>query len=201
MDLHAGPYTFKTLLSSKKVFSVPRYQREFSWGKQELNEMYNDVLKRLYFDEVTNELKTTEYFFGNIILQGDMTNNAVKEMSIIDGQQRLTAITIFISALSNRFKEQNENDLYDGSRQYILGKDDDNKLFPILVNKTPAPFFQYKIQGMNENATPMTDEEERIDKAYKFFYSRLKKTNLLSSIKDKYGVDYNYIEALKVLRD
>ena len=33
MDLHAQPYTFKALFASKKVFTIPRHQREFSWGE------------------------------------------------------------------------------------------------------------------------------------------------------------------------
>lgn len=201
MDLHAETHTFKTLMSLKKTLSVPRYQREFSWGNQELNEMFNDIVKRLIFNNETGELKTSEYFFGNIILQGDLTNNSIKEMSIIDGQQRLTAVTIFLASLSDIFKEEKETNLYDGARQYIIGKDDDNKEYPILVNKTPAPFFQYRIQGMNENASPVSEEEVKIENAYKFFTNKLKQNNLVKKIKDLYGLDIDYIGALKLMRD
>lgn len=201
MDLHAETHTFKTLMSLKKTLSVPRYQREFSWGNQELNEMFNDIVKRLIFNNETGELKTSEYFFGNIILQGDLTNNSIKEMSIIDGQQRLTAVTIFLASLSDIFKEEKETNLYDGARQYIIGKDDDNKEYPILVNKTPAPFFQYRIQGMNENASPVSEEEVKIENAYKFFTNKLKQNNLVKKIKDLYGLDIDYISALKLMRD
>lgn len=196
MDLHAETHTFKTLMSLKKTLSVPRYQREFSWGNQELNEMFNDIVKRLIFNNETGELKTSEYFFGNIILQGDLTNNSIKEMSIIDVQQRLTAVTIFLASLSDIFKEEKETNLYDGARQYIIGKDDDNKEYPILVNKTPAPFFQYRIQGMNENASPVSEEEVKIENAYKFFTNKLKQNNLVKKIKDLYGLDIDYIGAL-----
>lgn len=200
MDLHTETYTFQKLLLAKKTYIVPRYQREFSWGKQEINELYYDIFKRLIFDEETNSLKNSEYFFGNILLQGDMVGSN-KEMYIIDGQQRLTAITIFLSTIATMFASEGEEDLRNAVWQYVVSKDDNGKQIAILKNSTPYPYFQYKIQSIGIETTPSSEEEDRIEAASNFFKKKLNKKSLLKEFKLFYKTDYGYIDILKALRD
>jgi len=76
--------------SSQKSFSIPVYQRAYSWEKDQWNVFFNDLLEQI---EGNNN-----YFYGNILLE-----TVRKDISyeIIDGQQRLTTLTIFIRSILN----------------------------------------------------------------------------------------------------
>lgn len=200
MDLHTETYTFQKLFLTKKTYVVPRYQREFSWGKQEIEELYNDVFKRLEYNKETQTIKNTEYFFGNILLQGDMVGSN-QDMFIIDGQQRLTAITIFLSTIANKFDEEGQEDLKNAVWQYVVSKDDNGRPIAILRNSTPYPYFQYKIQSIGMEIKPSSEEEDRIEFASNYFKKRLNKKTLLKEFENYYKDDCDYISILKALRD
>ena len=200
MDLHTETYTFQKLLLTKKTYVVPRYQREFSWGKQEIEELYYDVFKRLICDKESGSIKNSEYFFGNILLQGDMVGPN-KDMFIIDGQQRLTAITIFLSTIAHMFSIEGQEELRNAVWQYIISKDDDGKQIAILRNSTPYPYFQYKIQSIGMEINPSSEEEDRIEYASNYFKRKLKKNSLEKEFRDFYKLDGDYINILKAMRD
>ena len=82
--------TVFSLFSSKSQFIIPDYQRTFSWEKDQCE---------VFFDDLYEQSKSPRnYFFGNILLE---ENN-----EIVDGQQRLTTIVIFICSLINVLEEQ-----------------------------------------------------------------------------------------------
>ncbi len=55
MDFNYEQYSIAKLFSAdaKKIYSVPRFQREFSWGKAERKTFLDDVLEHISYDEVT----------------------------------------------------------------------------------------------------------------------------------------------------
>lgn len=204
MELNADKQLVRKILMSKNRYSIPRYQREYSWGIPEISEYYDDIVKQLSFDG--GSPKSEDYFIGSILLTGDY-NSSGKMLEIVDGQQRLTTITIFLSALAETFLFYNEKELADIIWGYIIGKDDNAKEYPILYNEMQYPYFQYYIQRKekNVNVTPKCDEEERIETAYKFFVNNLKDETLrkkISSIKTSIDVGkFDIIDILKAVRD
>ncbi|MDF2524537.1 MAG: hypothetical protein K0R31_2178 [Clostridiales bacterium] len=68
------------------------------------------------------------------------------EFEIVDGQQRLTTITILFSALAQAFGDFDEPGLADGVYNYVEGRDASNQPFFRIKNETPKPFFQCRIQ-------------------------------------------------------
>lgn len=94
------------LVNSKYAFKIPEFQREFVWGKNEIKELLEDFMEDSdNFERETNEL--SGYLLGNIVLIG--TN---QDMEVIDGQQRLTTITIIFKALqtyaNQKFNERTQ---------------------------------------------------------------------------------------------
>lgn len=85
---------------SNAKFSVPIYQRNFDWGKSELQELIDD-LKEISLSE-KNDL-----FLGNFIFDISDKNN----FKIVDGQQRLTTISIIAIALREHAKKINEPEI------------------------------------------------------------------------------------------
>lgn len=76
----------------KFYYSIPKYQREYTWGPREWEALYDDISEN-----------NNEYFIGSIICipLGDTIN---PYMEVIDGQQRLTTLSLFLTAIYNRLK-------------------------------------------------------------------------------------------------
>lgn len=125
-------------------------------------------------------------------------DDASFEHSIVDGQQRLTTLTILIRSLADAFMTAGEDKigkaLYDN---YIEGTDNDGKKYFKLINETPKPYFQSEIQYINpENqTTPTTEEEKLLHEAFLFFKQKLEEKQLLKNYPDT-----PYAEALKSIR-
>ena len=181
MDMSITPVvkSIRELLNSGKQFSIPRFQREYSWEETHYNEFLEDMLKCLKFNE-NGELKESSYFLGSMLFIGDYSedNSKNKLISVVDGQQRITTITILFSALSDRFKEINEQKLSEQVFKYIMTEDDNGVQKRVLDSESHHPYFAFFIQDIHK-AKPQpanTEEEELIKKAFDFFSAHDKKT-------------------------
>lgn len=81
----------------KATFIIPAYQRAYSWEEQQLRTFLEDL------SEHGNAGQNNPYYYGNILLE---TISQDKKYEIIDGQQRLTTISIFMRALLNTLKKK-----------------------------------------------------------------------------------------------
>lgn len=180
MDLHAYTKSIGDLLSVKKKYIVPRFQREYSWKTEEVLELWKDITSSIKIDN--GNCLNNEYFIGSLVLVGQ---DSSFEMLIVDGQQRLTTITILLSALTQSFKDISENNLADGIYfQYIEGKDDANQPYYKLINETPKPFFQTGIQfHTKQSVTASSEEETKLLEAYNFFLDNLTFSSLSTTFR------------------
>lgn len=201
MDFNYEQYTISKLFSIGKVYSVPRFQREYSWGKVELKTFFDDIIEHITFDEGAQKLKAEEYFIGNLLFVGDMNSHDNKRLEIIDGQQRLTTITIALSVLTKCFEAAGQKQLGDLVFKNIMSQDENGNPYPIFENQTPNPYFQYKIQMNNQTVEPKSQEEDLIKDAYDFFCGKFKDTSLKNEFKQKGITSFSYVELLKAIRD
>ena len=93
--------TIKQMLAGNKIF-VPSYQRAYSWDIEvkgdKVSKQVNTFLSDL--EEYDRSATKAKYYFGHFLFQKKSEN----EFGIIDGQQRLTTIVIFLSVLFKRLK-------------------------------------------------------------------------------------------------
>jgi uncharacterized protein with ParB-like and HNH nuclease domain len=200
MNLYAYPRTIKDILTLNRKYIIPRFQREYSWTKLELNTFWNDILNQIKVEK--SELVTNDYFIGALVLVGDDSKDT--DFQVVDGQQRLTTITILFSALTQILKII-DNDLSQSCYSYVEGKDGDFKPFFKLENENPKPFLQRRIQNLNkeEEYKPVTEEEQNLLFSYDFFFKKFKEENLRIefnnlSINVK---SLEHIDLLKAIRD
>ncbi|WP_394265446.1 DUF262 domain-containing protein [Bergeyella zoohelcum] len=73
-----------------KHFVIPVYQRAYSWEEKQLSTFFSDLLEQIEGN--------SNYFYGNILLE---TIKQDEIFDVIDGQQRLTTLSIFIRAMIN----------------------------------------------------------------------------------------------------
>ncbi|WP_134355112.1 DUF262 domain-containing protein [Flavobacterium psychrophilum] len=83
------------IFADNNSYEIPNYQRPYSWNQDNVSDLVNDIN-----DAFENDLK--EYFIGSIItIEKDK-----KTFEVVDGQQRLTTITLIFSALRNLIKNE-----------------------------------------------------------------------------------------------
>lgn len=202
MDLNAYTRTISTVFSTNVKYVVPRFQREYSWTKDEVSELWYDIIGNIR--ENNNKLLNQEYFIGSLVLIGEDKSSALQ---IVDGQQRLTTITIVLSALVQSFNNIGQRDLAEGIYStYIEGKDVRNRPFFKLENENPKPFFQESIQHITKSENkPQNEEEETLWDAYLYFLAKLRRENLKNDFNfwnKLVGTDdEKYIAALESIRD
>lgn len=197
MKIHAIDRTISDIFSPKNVkYVVPRFQREYSWKRSQILELWRDINTNI--KTIKCEYKVEEYFIGPLVLIGDGDSTRIdidKEFQIVDGQQRLTTITIILSAIVQAFKKLQVNESAKGLYGYIEGSDDDNNKFFKLVNESPKPYFQNHIQRYNQRDTqPTSEEEARLKNAYNIIIKELEQKQQMF----KNNADYtNYLKALR----
>ena len=101
MDAKDLPIT--TLLDGAKQFIVPIFQRDYSWGTKQCLTLWNDIIR------VGNDQNTKGHFLGSVVYIAAEENTAdLTRWLLIDGQQRLTTLTLIMLALRARLKENGE---------------------------------------------------------------------------------------------
>ena len=205
MNIKPQDKTIKELLLSEHQFVIPRFQREYSWEKKHYKEFLDDMLDCLLVDQ--GNITINQYFLGTMLFVGDCFENDQVEISVVDGQQRLTTITILFSALSDRFLQLGEEKLSKQVFRYIMTEDDNGEQIRIIKSKTHYPFFSFFIQDRKKEMPqePNSEEEEAIKEAFEYLYSNLDEQKLRSYLKKRYGSDevdkLTYVNILKAIRD
>ena len=100
--------TIKELLSSTNVYSIPPYQRQYQWKSELWQSLINDVLTV----QTSNE-DSPPHWLGILLLSSEDEvmfpgNDSTNNYSVIDGQQRLVTLIIWLSALYYHAKDNNE---------------------------------------------------------------------------------------------
>lgn len=86
-----------TFLKKSPQFVIPIYQRMYSWTEKECRQLWDDIIRTGKNDTVS------VHFMGAIVyIEEGLSNNSVQSPQlVIDGQQRLTTVTLLIAALAN----------------------------------------------------------------------------------------------------
>lgn len=167
--------SIKTMFKSYPIISIPNFQREYSWERYYYSVFFQDIMKGLKLED--GKLINTDYFIGTMVFSGSEKKD--KTIEVIDGQQRLTVITILLSVISSKFKDINKNELAEATFEYIKNKDDYGKPTPKLKSVTSYPYFEAYVQSMEkQNITPSTEEEINIKQTYEYFEQELNEKRL-----------------------
>jgi uncharacterized protein with ParB-like and HNH nuclease domain len=214
MGFEADSENIRGLLSANKIYHIPRFQREFSWEVKNYKEILNDMWQQISVDKKgTGTLTTSQYFLGNMLFLGGKDNS---EVAVVDGQQRLTTLTILLAAIRNKLYEINAannetaeikqlaKDYADTTQEYLI-KRVDGVPKRIIQTSSTYPYFTQTIQDYdtrNSEVKPTTDEEDLLMEAFTFFLAQLSEGKLTRLFtKDDTNRQIKYIEKLKVLRD
>lgn len=210
MNMNAIPRGIKSILEANRKYIVPRFQREYSWEENELLTLWEDIFKNISICKESGSKNVSNYFIGSLVLIGNDTNG--EEFEIVDGQQRLTTISILLAAIGDFFYKQKEDKRGDAIFRYIEGTDKEGEMFFKLVNENTGNFLPCRILAKEKDykLTPRGKEEERLLNAYNYFFDKLNNEELIKDFKkyvDPEGINSMYIDGMssidiaKLIRD
>src|SRR5229473_2179108 len=85
------------LLEGPKQFIVPVFQRDYSWGTKHCLQLWKDIVR------VGSDKNAKAHFVGSVVyVAAEETSAKITRWLLIDGQQRLTTLTLLLTALRNR---------------------------------------------------------------------------------------------------
>ena len=85
-------YQLSKIFSKEFEYYIPAYQRPYAWTEEQTEKLFDD-LYNFYLTE-----QTDNYFLGSIVL---IKEDEIPKADVIDGQQRLTTLTIFVSVIAS----------------------------------------------------------------------------------------------------
>lgn len=161
-------------LDGNFYYTIPKYQREYTWSYREWEALYNDISEN-----------NDEYFIGSIICipLGDVIN---PYLEVIDGQQRLTTISLFLAAIYTCLKKyrdylsEDDQDVLPSLRKTLKSKNSPNemKLVPQIQNnnKDDYDYLMNSLELRNASAPRHAYFPTRkIARCYEYFLSRIAK--------------------------
>ena len=99
-------YAIKKIFSDDFDFLIPPYQRPYAWTTEEAGELFDDLQQFMIETKVATDGEP--YFLGSIVL---IKTDGVAKAEVIDGQQRLTTLTILLAALVDKLQGKESESL------------------------------------------------------------------------------------------
>ncbi len=164
--------------SQEKQFVIPIYQRVYSWEKEHCEQLWDDIIK------IGGNDKMNGHFISSILYVRD-DNTHSSPLLIIDGQQRLTTITLLLTALRNRLSDEDEF-LEKFSRQkiqnrYLINSDEKgDKKFRLILSESDKDTLLFLI---DKNKRKPSEPSLKIVENFKLFEKWIRKnTDKLETI-------------------
>lgn len=131
-----------TDLFNDRYFEIPRYQRGYAWEKQHVRELFDDIKEAIE--------SNSSHYIGTVVLSKCATDS--KKYYIVDGQQRLTTITLLIAQLLQKIQDD-ETKIY--QKMHYIKKNSRYSMKPL---ERDVLLFQQLIEG-NTNVTPQNKSQ------------------------------------------
>ncbi len=164
---------FAEIMSNNRRYIVPRFQRDYSWGDEQWQELWEDIEQM--------QQSQTQHFMGYLVLQ---TEDG-KSFQIIDGQQRITTVSIVILAVLKTLqalvddqidKEANQQRIEEYKRTYIGVFDSITlRTSPKLVlNRHNKDHFRTMVEKLEvPTRRRITKTNRTLNRAFEFFTNKL----------------------------
>ena len=138
--IKGAEYPLAKIFSSDFDYDIPSFQRPYAWTEEETGELFDDL-----FDFYENEGTDEQYFLGSVVL---VKEDDKPHAEVIDGQQRLTTLTILLAAITSKLSGDDRNDF----KNYIIEPGRASQGIAskprLQIRKRDRDFFKKYIQDM-----------------------------------------------------
>ena len=176
-------------LFGRKTYGIPRNQRRYVWQERNWEELFEDISYSI--------TSGTSHFLGSFVLKDEGRQNGLPNFTIIDGQQRIITLTIFLGSILYWLKKKKMKDDFKGSRLYVFTEDDKAIATTILKSEyhlslesiinsirdmDQDAFDKISINKFLENACLNPKKDKNIVAAFKYFITKIEETLLLNKM-------------------
>ena len=173
--LHAHEQPMAKIFSDDFAFSIPGYQRPYSWTTEHCGDLLDDLVDFMRTDGA-GAGGPNPYFLGSIVLIKGLT----PESEVVDGQQRLTTLTILLAVLreladSGKDRQKLNAFVYEEGNEFSGAVD----RYRLTLRSRDAEFFREHVQregglaGLAELQEKLTDSRKNIRENALHFLSKL----------------------------
>jgi len=177
----ANQAPFLELLDGKKQYTIPIYQRTYSWKIKQCVQLLQDIIR------VGSDENEKSHFVGSIVYFNPATSpvTSVPELLVIDGQQRMTTISLLLLAVINFLKKHDLSTLDDETWEEVLEtylvnkhRKDDTRFKLLLTRKDKETY----INLISDIDIP-ENHSAKVVENYKYFLGQLNEDNIQSVYK------------------
>ncbi len=172
-NINVNKYAISRMFDSEKyIYEIPKYQREYIWAVREWEALFDDLTE--------NE---EGHFLGSVICISSTSDTLSPRFEVVDGQQRLTTISILFAALYkalNEYKdaldEDQQADVLQLKRKLVLKNADSGlRLVPQIQGNNREDYLGLlaKVGVLSPRPSPRYAGNRKIEKAYKYFTKRI----------------------------
>ena len=172
-NINVNKYSISRMFDAEKyVYEIPKYQREYIWAGREWEALFDDITE--------NE---GVHFLGSVICISSTSDPLSPRFEIVDGQQRLTTISILFAALykalneyKNALDEDQQADVLQLKRKLVLKNADSSlRLVPQIQGNNREDYLGLlaKVGVLSPRPSPRYAGNRKIEKAYKYFTKRI----------------------------
>lgn len=181
MDVKATPLLGFFKESQNNQFVIPIYQRLYSWEKEQCEQLWDDIIK------IGGNDKMNGHFIGSILyVRGDDTHSS--PLLIIDGQQRLTTITLLFIALRNHLSDEVKRKEIES---YLINSDKDgDKKFRLILSESDRDTL---LSLIDKNKRKPSEPSSKIMENFKLFEEWIRKNT------DKLEIIFKGLEKLMIV--
>lgn len=167
-----------TFLEGKKQFVIPIYQRTYSWTQKQCRQLWNDVLV------AGRERSVSGHFVGSIVYiqEGLYQGSGIPQLLIIDGQQRLTTLSLLLTAISqaaeNTGNPEDEDLAFSGEEireGYLLNKyGKQDQRYKLLLTQSDRD----TLKSLVDESEPPENTSSRVLQNFRFFQEQIHKSDI-----------------------
>lgn len=156
MKIESTDQTIADLLNSG-YYVIPRFQRPYSWDQENITEFWDDTIRGSHDD----------YFIGSMVVY----KMADRKYGVVDGQQRLTTITILLCVIRDKLLAEGHGDQSKGLHRLVERENINNESEFVLQTESSYPYFQEYIQKAEEPdlKAEVHQEERSLQAAHNLF--------------------------------
>ncbi|GAA9265364.1 hypothetical protein TH0144_13800 [Helicobacter pylori] len=158
--------------SQERQFVIPIYQRVYSWEKEQCKQLWDDIIK------IGGNDKMDGHFIGSILYVLDSITHSNNVLLIIDGQQRLTTITLLLTALRDHLNDEvKRKEIED---HYLINSDKDgDKKFRLILSESDKDTL---LSLIDRNKRKPSEPSSKIVENFKLFEEWVSNTDKLETI-------------------
>ena len=179
--MKAGNTTLNKFLKRPLKMSIPIYQRKYNWSLEECRQLFEDILS------IGGDEDRKSYFIGSVVVktESDELLDDYLELTLIDGQQRITTLTLIYCAICNYYKNIDERVCYKLYNDFLINDELEETTIKLTLTKDDDESLKYIINSIPTDKKFNLDPKKSVNiyNNYEFFRKQITDENIETVMK------------------